>query len=59
MKKNAIVTYILSLVCISVTSIALDRAMVTADVGWILLASLAAILSLLTIMLTFSTWKSK
>lgn len=54
MKKNAIVTYILSLVCISVTSIALDRAMVTADVGWILLASLAAILSLLTIMLTFS-----
>lgn len=59
MKKNAIVTYILSLVCISVTSMALDRAMVTADVGWIFLASLAAILSLLTIMLTFSTWKSK
>ena len=59
MKKKVIVPYILSLVCISVTSIALDRAMVTADVGWILLASLAAILSLLTIMLTFSTWKSK
>lgn len=54
MKKKVIVPYILSLVCISVTSIALDRAMVTADVGWILLASLAAILSLLTIMLTFS-----
>ena len=59
MKKKVIVPYILSLVCISVTCIALDRAMVTADVGWILLASLAAILALLSIMLTFSTWKSK
>ena len=47
----------MSLVMISVTSVSLDRAFVTADTSWVLLATLAGILLLISIMLTFSEWK--
>ena len=57
MKRKILVTYIMSLVMISVTSVSLDRAFVTADTSWVLLATLAGILLLISIMLTFSEWK--
>lgn len=57
--KKVLVSYIASLVFTMATSIALDRALVTGNAGFILLASLGAIVTLLSIMITFSEWKNK
>ena len=58
MKKEILVSYLLSLIGALVAGAAVDHAFVTADGGWIIVSGIAGLMSLIFFTYVFSNWKN-